>query len=193
MTNADINLSSKSITIPAYATTKVACTGSVFLCKTATAQFQLSLDNGASLDMDQGWGFRLSGGQFFRAIIFTNTSAADITVVYFAGTSELQYFPPVTIVTQVTKNAPTYTKGAGVQNLLAAATADFADAAGKRKQFICFNGDVNLDLYILDGNGTVMGIVPPRQAQTFESAGKVSVNNPNGAAIQYVVGEVFYA
>jgi hypothetical protein len=189
----NLNLSSKTVVLAAYGVYPIAVTGSVFVCKSADTTFKLSVDGGEEFDMDSGWYFDLNKQSFSR-LIMRNVTAAAVTVSFYTGSSQMGYYPPVQVVTQITKDAPTYAKGSGVKNLNAAATDNYngLDGTKVRRQFTVFNSDANLDIYVMAG-ANVMAVVPPRQSWTHLISGALGVNNPNGAAIQYVVGETFYA
>ena len=191
----NLNLAFKSITLPAQQTVPVAVTGSLFFCKSADALFKLSFDGNAEIDMDQGWQVELGKGEFFRNLLFVNPTNGAITVTYFAGTEQLRYWAPVTIVKQIVTDAPTYAKGGDLVNLAAAGTivTTGLDGASRRRQIVVTNLDANFNLQILDSNNKVFAVVLPQRAWALATSAALTIKNATANPIQCVVGETFYS
>jgi hypothetical protein len=187
-------LTYKSLNLPAYAVVPMAVSGSVFVCKSSTAIFYLSLDGGEEFPIEQGWSINLQGDEGFRNLIFHNRSGAAIAIEFYAGSSVMYYASQDTVFYSL--DPATYAK-AGAVNIDAGATIEYAgtDGAGGnvRRQIVITNLDVNLDLQVLDKDGTLCATVFPRSAWTIETSGKVSVKNNNGAAMSINIAETFYA
>jgi hypothetical protein len=183
-------LTYKSVTLAAYETQSHAVSGSVFVCVSATAAFELSFDGGGPVVIDQGWSVSLAG-EGFRFLVFHNTSGAAITITYYAGNAAMAYASQQTIFT--VKDPATYVK-AGDESIANSQTLTYAgsDGAHIRKQIVVTNLDSNSDLDILDAAGDLCATVFPRSAWTIETSGQVSVENNSGAGISLRVAEIFY-
>ncbi len=174
--------------------------GSVFICKESTDQFQVSIDSGRAIPMEAGLGFRTSAGTF-SSLLFTNLTASDVTIEYYVGDSQVidarlnTIVARLQIVQSISTNADTYPKGQDPIALASGATNAYngLDGTKKRKQIIVTNLDAAALIKVKDGNGKIMGTVFPLQAVTFESGGTVKVYNPNGGAVNIEVGEIFYS
>lgn len=184
-------LTYKSVTLPAYSSQSHAVTGTVFVCVSATAAFELSFDGQSRVTMDQGWSVDLRP-EGFRFLVFHNTTGAAITITYYAGNAVMAYASQQTIF-QV-KDPATYVL-AGAESIANAEQIDYSgeDSGNARKQFIVTNLDTDRDLDVLDANGDLCATVFPRSAWTVETSGLLSLKNNSGAGLSIRVAEIFYA
>ena len=191
------NLTYKTVLLPANQTLVQAITGSFLFCKSATDVFKVSLDGAEEFDFDQGFliDIRKESRPQFSKLIFRNPSAADLTVIFYAGNGDMAYYPPVSIISLKVKDSPSYSKGTGESTLAAAATVTFSglDGTKRRKQIVITNLDPASDLQVLDGSGNVFARALAGLEWTVESDATFTVKNNTGAAINYIVGETFYS
>jgi hypothetical protein len=187
-----IPTTSKSVTLAPYQVLPMAVSGLVFSCAQASAQFQVSFDGQGFIPMQQGWTYGPSPTPF-TSLIFANNTGVQITVSFYAGASPLNYSPPTTLA--LVTGAPTYSKGGGIVAIGAGATVAFngVDNGKTRKQFLLTNMDAAAALYIQDANANVVLPVFAGESKTVELSGMCKVNKPNGAPVNAVVGEIFYA
>jgi hypothetical protein len=187
-----IPTTSQTVVLAPYQVLPMAASGMVFSCAQATAQFQISFDGQGFIPMQQGWTMD-NRPNVFKSIILQNLSAVQITVTFYTGASAMFYSPPVTLA--LVTEAPTYAKGGGIVAIGAGASLSFTglDGTKTRKQIIVTNLDPTAELYIQDGAANVLLPVFAGESKTVELSGACKVNNPNGAGVNAVVGEIFYA
>jgi hypothetical protein len=182
-------LTYKSLSLPAGQTVPVNVTGQVFICKDATAVFDIAFgDRSDFFPMEAGLSFRLVDGDFFDRLTFRNDSAADITVNYYTGRAEISD-------NRLGKlNAQTYLSGYSATSINASTTLTFTGINGTdlRKQIVVSNLAASGDLQILDSADQVAGTVPAGQAWTAECGGTIKVRNANAGALNFNVGEIWY-
>ena len=186
------SLDYKSITLAAMEVRPVSVTGSVFSCLTATLQFFASFDGGPFIPLQGGLQIDNQPG-LFNSVILQNKSLVPLTLTFYCGTCAVTYSPITVNVT--TTEAGTYAKGGGIVAIGAAATLTFngVDGGKTRKQFILPNLDAAVLLYIQDANANLLLPVSAGQSYTVALSGVCKVYNPNGAPVNAVVGETFYA
>lgn len=184
-------LTFKTITLAAYETRPFATTGSVFVCKTASAPFVMNFDGEEDFDMDQGWSIDVTPN-LFRMIVFKNLTAAAVTISFYAGGSALSYSSQNTVI--LAKNPATYIKaGALTIDPDQTITLSGVDGAKTRKQIVITNLENDTDLQVLDPANDVCATVLRRSAWTIETSGVLRIHNGNGIAMAINVAEVFYA
>lgn len=180
----------QTITIPAAAggqssILNVAARGKYFYCQQATTSFGLQFD--AQIPTTCQTGFQI-GGSFSR-ITFSNSNSISVTVTFYVSDE------PITYVSNNQQQVQSsYTLGRGVVVLAAGASETYTGSNNgqKRKQFFVRNQDANLSIDILDASGNIFDVLPAGQPWTYETDGTFTLKNPNGAAVNVVVGETFY-
>lgn len=188
-----------SLTIPAGTTKHLAITGSVFLCKEATAEFEMAFNEGQFFDFDAGLSFSMSPGDVFQRLAFKNDSGAAITVEFYAGNMLLQdnrLITPLTpTYTFLAKPPATRATASGVVALAASGTHSFSgtDTGDDRRQFVIANMDVAAVLYVQTSGSVVMGVVQPLTSWTIETDADLEVKNPGVGSVNYVVGQTWFA
>ena len=187
-----ISLDYKSITLEANEVRPVAIGGKVFSCLTSTGQFFVSFDGGPFIPLQGGVQIDNRPEQF-TSMLFKNLTSGPITLTFYCGSSPVNYYP-VTVNTTST-NAPTYAKGGDILNLNGGATIAFngVDNGHNRKQIIVTNLDAAAALYLRDTSHKTLLPVLAGESKTVELSGACELYNPNGGAVSYCVGEIFYA
>lgn len=185
-------LTYKSYTIPAYQTISVAVTGAFFYCTASSAPFTMNFDGGEDIDCEAGFIIPWKSG--FKAVNIKNETANALSVSFYVASDGISFVPPLLPI--ISTDAPTYAKGSGIKNLAANGKDDYTgvDSAHVRRSFSATNLDTDLALQVLDASGRVLVQIPALTGWQQFVSGQVSVKNPNGgAAVNYVVSEVFYA
>lgn len=189
----NVNLTYRTVVVPAYTTLPIAQSGSVFFCSAASGNFNLTLDGGETLNMSAGWEINVGDKKAWQRFSLQNPSGTALTVSYYCGTAGVTYASQLN--TFFAKNVGTQARGSGVLTLAAGATS--AAYTGllntmPRKQFIVSNLSGNYTLYVLDSGSNVGLVVPPNQSATFETTDKLYVKNSGGGSATYSVMETFY-
>ena len=179
----------KSITLAALEVRPVSVTGSVFSCLTSTGQYWASFDGGPFIPLQGGIEID-NRPSLFTSVILRNVQATPLTLTFYCGTCAVTY-SPITVQV-VNSNAPTTPRGGGVQALGAGAAVAIPDTGSKRKQIVFSNLDDTALLYVQDAAGNTLGPVLASDTVTLESGGAFKLYNPNGAPVNYCVGEVYY-
>jgi len=185
----------RTITIPANGTYPLRVTGSILVIISATAPFDVDTDRDGRRSMATDRKMGSPGGRQFHRLIFYDTSGADNSITFYVGDQD--YTPNTVVNTGITsiRNAPTYTKGQAIATLASLGVATFSglDGVKVRKQIIVTNLDAANSLRVLDANNNCIGVVFAASAWTVETSGQVKVYNPNGAGVDYNVGQIFYS
>jgi hypothetical protein len=201
-----LNLSFKSISIPALVTLPIAISGSVFVCAYASAPFTMNFDGGSDFEMSQGW--QITTPEPFSTIIITNSTNTVLDVTFYCGTAGLAYFAP--------PSAPLQTGTIGVPSSLPVDTSNSqsftglianypnpqSPLSGHRKQILIANlSPANQPTWIItvsalsaiDGTAEFIGVVFPSRSWTVETDATIilesAIPNPGPTAI---VGQVYY-
>jgi hypothetical protein len=194
-------LNEQTITIPAKSGNQPGKTvqnvnGRVFVCISTTGEFKVQPSGAGKLTMSAGRKYGTPTGKRFSSLTFFNYTALTITATYYAG--DIDYDSASTNVTasvsNIVKDAPTYTKAHNDISLSAGETWTFTglDGTKQRKQISVANGDAALVLYIQDGDALTGQFVQPGQPWSQVTNGIIKVKNPNGSTMAVAVLETFY-
>lgn len=193
-------LTRQVFTLQAYQSYPVNCAGSLIVIAQASGDFILSIDGGEENDVAEGYIFN-NAPDSFRMLLARNPGATAVNVVLYIGAANISFFPH-SLMAQVV-DAQTYTKGTALgggnamPSIAGGVLLEFpgTDNGNQRKQIVFYNGDAAAVLYILDAKNNGKLLVPLNAGEklTFESSGYFALFNFNGAAVNYSVGETFYA
>lgn len=187
------HLSFRTLTLAAFQTLDLACAGSMFYCKEASALFKLSFNGESPMDVESGWQIQ---DKDYTRLLFTNPTAAAIDIAFFYGTANVSYTAPVSIMSLVVRHAPTYPKGTGLVILAPGAADSYTGLDGdkERRQIVVSNLSQDNEIYLTDADDAVLAVIPPgNKPWTIEVGGTVKVKNPAAADISYVACETFYS
>lgn len=182
-------LTFKTVTLAAQSVRIENVTGSVFICRDATAQFKMGFgDRSEYFPMQGGMGFRLEAGDYFSRITLQNDTNEAITLTYYLGQTEVLDYR------LGRSNASTYLTGWAETSLDAGATESFAGTSGDdyRKAIVVTNLDGSSDLQILDSSDQVAATIPPGTAWTIECGGTIKVKNPSAGTVNVNVAQIWY-
>jgi hypothetical protein len=188
----------RTITIPAGGMWSESIpTSTVFACVSATADFTVKPNGGGLRSCRGGRGFGEPNGKPFHMLLFQGVVGTVIT--FQLGDEQITLDPAAssTPVSNLTKDAPSYTKGADVTQLNTGAggvlTYSGSDAGNRRRSITIQNLDGTNFIQVYDGSNKKFCMIPPGQAWTFFSSGVFKLRQDSGAAISCEVGEVFYS
>ena len=194
---------SQSITIPA-AVNGVAGVAEfnghakVFACLTATADFQIRLDDSGLENVTGGTVLGDPSSRGFRTITFYNTTANDIAVTFTVSNNTIN--PAIvnsigSITVAAVKDAPTYTKAFQAGKINAGATVTFngLDNGKQRRQIVIQNLDAAAALSIQDNNAREGLSLLAGQIITLATNGGIKIQNATGGDINCDVLETFYS
>lgn len=176
-----------SITVPGTQVVKhVPITGTLFVCKEATARFKIQFNDGEKMDFEGGFSIRLPEG--FTRVTFYNldeTTEVDLVVDFYAGDSTVEF--------NYVRQPRTRTKATEVSLGSGDATLLRGTDEGNRRQAITItNTDSANNLRIVDAaTDTAMGTVYPQSSWQWETDADIKLLAPSGA-ITAQVGEIFY-
>jgi hypothetical protein len=188
-----IPTTAKSITLAPYQVMPVTVSGKVFSCSATSNSFLLSIDGGEYFPMRQGWTIDYRPDTFNTLTLYNNT-ATQVAATFYVGASAMFYSPPNTVA--IVTNAPTYAKGSGIMALPGYGEQTYSglDGANVRKQMIVCNMDAGgAMICIRDAAESIFMPIMAGESKTFECSGLLKLLNPNGGAVNVVVGEIFYA
>ena len=187
-------ISLKTITLKAYETRPEAVTGSILFVKKATGPFNISLDGWEWLPCAQGIKIGEVGGESFRSVNFQNTANAPLTITYYAGSVNIDFYPDAS-----QRNAPTVNVGSGVLSVtgLTGVAVPFPGTLNglQRKSIVIQNLDLNVTLIVRDSpGGNICAEIDPDNPYTVESSGYFEVlSGAAGPTVSnFVVLEIYY-
>ncbi|MGO8839470.1 MAG: hypothetical protein ACLP7I_12060 [Limisphaerales bacterium] len=190
-------MSAKNISIPAAVNgvdgiMEFPAIGKVFACVSATAAFQVEINNNLE-DANSGTVLGDPTAPVFRTLIFHNSSAAAINVTFEVSSSALN--PAVLNSVGGCKDAATYTKAFAAGSVAANSSATFSgtDGVHQRRQIVIQNLDGASALSIEDGAGNAGFSLLAGQVITLATSGIITIVNGTGAAIAVNVLETFYS
>jgi len=192
----NINLTFQTITLAAYELRPVAITGSVFVCKSATARFKMRFDAGEEIDMDQGWSV-VVGNEMWGRLVFINTTAAEITLSFYAGSNAMQYASQATTMSVKPVSTRLVVGGPSTISVLPAGTAytiPGTNAGQIRKQIVITNLDGSRNLLIYAGPlllDHACACVFPETAWTIESDVSLTIYNPDVSGMAVLILETY--
>jgi hypothetical protein len=153
------NLRYETITVAANTTTDFNCTGSLFLCKSATLPFKISINGRGFNQWDQGWYLNLGKGELFTCLTFQNTSTTtSITITFYVASEFIGFWPDRNVSTlNVGYN------GTGA-NVISSSGKTFSGnsapaGSGLRRQIIFQSVDASSALGIFDSSGNLCGAI----------------------------------
>lgn len=185
-----------TVVIPANAHRVYRVTGKFFGVISCTAAFQLEVGRLGVRDMVAG---RRFGGPEFKRLTFKNTSAAENTIVFEAGNSELDISSAIAADVQTTsfiKDAPT-TIVARAETTIAATSGEIVVTVGalQRKQIAISNGSTTAGDVLLVVDPTtdqIGGFIQPGQTYTLITSSAITIWNQTANIIPLAILETFY-
>jgi len=183
---------------PGIISVRVGGLDSVFFAVSADGVFRVQPDSQASLQLYQGQGFGTPGQNQYSRLTFFNDSGAVVNVSFYTGDQPFQNTAAVSTVGSITvsqKEPASYLKASGTLTLGAGANTSYpgTDSGKQRKQVVVTNLHASLILKVRTSTPTVFATVFPGSAWTVETNATINVYNPGGSAVDYEVGEIYYA
>ena len=172
---------------------KVDVSGNFIFITYATAPFRMRFDTEANFPLDtRGKVFHRNpdgSPKLFSSVTFFNDSADDISISYYVGGSEVDFSDGAPM-----REASSYSLGGGVETLEPDATRDIPGTNGgdQRKQLVITNLDAASPIVVLDGEGNVFGAVFAQRPWTVPTDADFTLKNNTLAAINFIVGQLFY-
>lgn len=192
-----MSLQFQTVILAAGASLAIQTRGKVFVCDSATDNFNIRADNSAEITMAAKRVFGSSTSPEFGRITIRNTSVATNTITFAITLQDVKIEQAVssviaTITVAAQKNAPTTVSGSGIIALgSGSSTAAITNTGGK--QFAVRNHATSVGtLQIKDGSGNIMDVLAPGDPPwTLETSGTF-ILTASGGACDYSWNKVIY-
>lgn len=183
-------------TIPAGGMVAFSHYGERFYFVTATGPISVKTDASPEKPFRKGTGLTLPEGQRFKRLEVKNYTTIPVSIQLFMGFGE--YVDTTQeIIESYTKligtgytNVPAYTDPVTGGILVFPGTPS-GDKI-QRREILIFNDDLANNLYVLDENDNVSGIVFFKSSIAVPASGVVKVKNLTGLAIPCAISELWY-
>lgn len=159
--------------------------GELFVCKEATAQFEMQFDDGPKFKCEGGFSIRPPGG--FTKLTFFNLLSVALLVSFYAGNAYVSYDYLRTPRTRTKAKSDALVLG-GTQNFLG------TDSGNRRKEIVVTNRHATDELQLRDPATllTLLSIWPKTVERLETDADLQLIYGGPGAILNYAVAEIFY-
>lgn len=194
-----MNVNYQSVTLNANEQFAINTPGKVFICDTATGPFELRAGDQAPLTMSDKRSFGSSTSPTVSRWSIKDTSGAPNTIVFGVSMADVRIETSIgtfaATVTTSGRDASTYTKGSGVQNLTSGNSVTYTGLDGSkvrraiRVQCLALTAG---SMDINDGSGNLMARLAVGGVYERETNGSVQIF-ANGGDVTFCGGSTFYS
>ncbi len=159
-------------------------TGALFVCKEATARFEMQFDDGPRFPCEGGFTLRPPGG-FTRITLFNLSATEKLTVDFYAGDTFVGY-DYVRVPRTRLKNSSTGLDPGLTKDLVG------IDKGNRRKAVIVTNTHASEPIQIRDVGLTEMARIVGTRSLEIETDADLQVRNAGAVNIYIGIIEIFY-